>query len=99
MAFVALCSATQYTVPLVSQFSYATYSADPVSATYSSIGQITPVIHNFVPTPITYSAPFTTIVSPAVLEKTQYHSQDTLGQATYGHSEAFQTHNAVQVNL
>lgn len=29
-------------------------------------------------------------------EKSQYHSQDSLGQAAYGHSEALQTHNAVQ---
>lgn len=29
-------------------------------------------------------------------EKSQYHSQDSLGQAAYGHSEALQTHNAIQ---
>lgn len=29
-------------------------------------------------------------------EKTQYHSQNILGEATYGHSEPLQIHNAVQ---
>jgi hypothetical protein len=29
-------------------------------------------------------------------QKTQYHSQDELGRAAYGHSEALQTHNAYQ---
>lgn len=29
-------------------------------------------------------------------EKTQYHSQNILGEATYGHSEPLQTHNAIQ---
>nr|CAD7458173.1 unnamed protein product [Timema tahoe] len=28
--------------------------------------------------------------------RTQYHAQDELGQASYGHAEPFQTHNAVQ---
>lgn len=29
-------------------------------------------------------------------DKSQYHSQNSLGQAAYGHSEALQTHNAIQ---
>lgn len=28
--------------------------------------------------------------------KSQYHSQNELGEATYGHREAFQSHDAVQ---
>lgn len=37
------------------------------------------------------------IVGHVILnEKSQYHSQDSLGQAAYGHSEALQTHNAIQ---
>lgn len=37
------------------------------------------------------------IVGEAVLErKSQYHSQNVLGEATYGHREPFQTHDAVQ---
>lgn len=31
-----------------------------------------------------------------VVTKSQYHAQDSFGQAAYGHSEALQTHNAVQ---
>lgn len=29
-------------------------------------------------------------------EKSQYHSQNSLGEATYGHREPFQTHDAIQ---
>lgn len=29
-------------------------------------------------------------------EKSQYHSQNSLGEATYGHREPFQSHDAVQ---
>lgn len=37
------------------------------------------------------------IVGAAVLErKSQYHSQNELGEATYGHREPFQSHDAVQ---
>jgi len=39
--------------------------------------------------PLGYAAP--------VSLRTQYHAQDVLGQASYGHAEPFQTHNAVQV--
>ncbi|KAF6215667.1 hypothetical protein GE061_010423 [Apolygus lucorum] len=45
------------------------------------------------PAPIVAAAP--AVVAPAVT-KTQYHSQDELGQASYGHAEPLQTHNAVQ---
>lgn len=37
------------------------------------------------------------IVGEGVLErKSQYHSQNELGEATYGHREPFQSHDAVQ---
>lgn len=37
------------------------------------------------------------VVAEGVLaEKTQYHSQNELGQSAYGHSEPLQSHNAIQ---
>lgn len=37
------------------------------------------------------------IIGEGVLErKSQYHSQNALGEATYGHREPFQAHDAVQ---
>jgi hypothetical protein len=44
--------------------------------------------------PVAYAAP---AVAAPVSVKTQYHAQDELGQASYGHAEPFQTHNAIQV--
>jgi hypothetical protein len=44
--------------------------------------------------PVAYGAP---AVAAPVSVKTQYHAQDVLGQASYGHAEPFQTHNAIQV--
>ncbi|XP_034243678.1 cuticle protein 19.8-like [Thrips palmi] len=45
--------------------------------------------------PIAYSAPVA-VAPVAAAAKTQYHAQDELGQASYGHSEPSQTHHAVQ---
>lgn len=37
------------------------------------------------------------VVGQGILaQKSQYHSQNELGQAAYGHSEPLQTHNAIQ---
>jgi hypothetical protein len=54
--------------------------------------------------PVAYAAPAVAapaVAAPAVAApvsvKTQYHAQDVLGQASYGHAEPFQTHNAIQV--
>lgn len=41
-----------------------------------------------------YATPVVAPVAP--VEKTQYHSQDVFGQASYGHAEAYQSHNAFQ---
>ncbi|KAE8738399.1 Cuticle Protein CPR RR Unclassified 26 [Frankliniella occidentalis] len=50
--------------------------------------------------PLAYSAhavaaPVAVAAAP-LAHKSQYHAQDELGQASYGHSEPSQTHNAVQ---
>lgn len=40
-----------------------------------------------------------TIIEPVAalaVEKSQYHSQDSLGRAAYGHNEALQSHHAIQ---
>ena len=46
--------------------------------------------------PAAYAAP--AIAAPLSV-RTQYHAQDVLGQASYGHTEPFQTHNAIQVSI
>ncbi|BES88911.1 structural constituent of chitin-based cuticle [Nesidiocoris tenuis] len=52
------------------------------------------------PSVIAAPAPAIVAPAPAVVASapviTKYHSQDELGQASYGHSEPLQTHNAVQ---
>jgi hypothetical protein len=37
-------------------------------------------------------------IAAPVATQSKYHFQDSIGQASYGHAEPFQTHNAVQVS-
>lgn len=83
-------------------YSYGSHVAHAPLA-YSAYSGIAPIHAGVVPAhsiiaPTTYSHVIAPAVHSAVVgvEKTQYHAQDTLGQAAYGHSEAFQAHNAVQ---
>lgn len=53
-------------------------------------------VHHHEPAPIVE-----TIIEPVALtlsaaQKSQYHSQDSVGRAAYGHNEALQSHHAVQ---
>ncbi|KAF2885382.1 hypothetical protein ILUMI_20780, partial [Ignelater luminosus] len=52
--------------------------------------------HAALAAPVAYAAPVAAAIAAPVIEKTQYHAQDVLGQASYGHTEAFQHHHAVQ---
>nr|CAD7430566.1 unnamed protein product [Timema monikensis] len=67
----------------------APYGAGPLA--YS--GLASPVAYSGLAGHVAYAA-----AAPAVAVgvRTQYHAQDELGQASYGHAEPFQTHNAVQ---
>lgn len=65
--------------------SITTHLATPAVTTYTA-----PAL---APTAVVASAPI--VAAPAVV-KSQYHAQDELGQASYGHAEPFQQHNAVQ---
>lgn len=57
------------------------------------IGEPAPIVE----TVVEHEAPAVALLTPAIaLEKSQYHTQDSLGQAAYGHAEALQSHNAVQ---
>nr|CAD7450628.1 unnamed protein product [Timema bartmani] len=76
----------------------APYGASPLA--YSGLashvaysGLASPVAYSSLASPVAYAA-----AAPAVAVgvRTQYHAQDELGQASYGHAEPFQTHNAVQ---
>ncbi|KDR19385.1 cuticle protein 7-like [Zootermopsis nevadensis] len=46
--------------------------------------------------PVGYAAPVAYAAPATVSVRTQYHAQDVLGQASYGHAEPLQTHNAIQ---
>lgn len=87
-------------VPGAFGYSYSSHLTAPVVA-HSAV--VAPVARAAVIAPLAHSAvvaPYahTAVVAPVVstVEKTQYHAQDALGQAAYGHAEAFQAHNAVQ---
>lgn len=69
------------------------YAAPAVAA---PVAYATPVAYaaSAIAAPVAYAAP---AVATPVSVHTQYHAQDVLGQASYGHAEPFQTHNAIQV--
>ncbi|XP_039281332.1 cuticle protein 18.7 [Nilaparvata lugens] len=82
-AHPAAYSPLAYSAPVAAPTVYSAPVAAP--AVYSA-----PVAAPIVAAPAVYSAP---VAAPI---KSQYHSQDELGQASYGHAEPGQTHNAVQ---
>ena len=77
------------------------YVVSPHGFSYSSAS-----IHPYAYAPYTYAAyaatpyvaaaPSAVAVAP-VNVATSYHAQDVVGQASYGHADAFQAHHAVQV--
>ncbi|CAH0770838.1 unnamed protein product [Bemisia tabaci] len=82
-AYSAISPLTSYG-SYVAPYSYA-YSAPIISAPLAAPYAVPAA-------PIAPIAP----IAPVAAVKTQYHSQDELGQASYGHSEPFQAHSAVQ---
>ncbi|XP_075211708.1 uncharacterized protein LOC142318918 [Lycorma delicatula] len=84
--------------PYAAAYSPFAYAAAPaaVPAVYSApavvaAGVPAPALAYAAHAPVAPIAPF---VAAGV--KSQYHSQDELGQASYGHAEPGQTHNAIQ---
>ncbi|XP_063908240.1 cuticle protein 7-like [Zophobas morio] len=83
--------------------SYTTHAvAAPVATSYTTHTVAAPVAHavaapvaHAVAAPVAHAVAAPIVAAP-VVQKTQYHAQDELGQASYGHSEPFQAHNAVQ---
>lgn len=74
--------------PYALKSSYA-YSAPTVYAAAAPV--VTP---HLAVAPVVHSAPSAYVEASGL--KTQYHTQDGYGQASYGHSEPHQSHNAVQ---
>ncbi|XP_068894492.1 transcriptional regulatory protein AlgP-like [Tenebrio molitor] len=73
--------------------------AAPVARTVTTHAVAAPVTHavatHAVAAPVAHAVAAPIVAAP-VVQKTQYHAQDELGQASYGHSEPLQVHNAVQ---
>lgn len=98
--------------PLSHNYATVSQSYVPLSYSYAPYNSLlTPytlknALHPY-NVPHVYSAPIP-IVEPSVPVasgyhevspvKTQYHTQDAYGQASYGHSEAHQSHTATQVS-
>ncbi|KAJ8967418.1 hypothetical protein NQ314_002925, partial [Rhamnusium bicolor] len=84
---------------VVAPLAYSSSLVAPAGFGYSSYVASSPLVYSALAAPIahTVAASVGAAVAPVVgVDKTQYHAQDILGQASYGHSEAFQAHNAVQ---
>jgi hypothetical protein len=65
----------------------------PIAAPLASAPIAAPLAAAPVATPLA-AAP---IATPLAIQS-KYHIQDSIGQASYGHAEPFQTHNAIQVS-
>ncbi|XP_075211709.1 uncharacterized protein LOC142318920 [Lycorma delicatula] len=96
----ALGYAYSAVAPLAGYPYAAHYGAYPYAAAPAVYGApIAPAVYGapFAPAPaLGYAAPapYAPFVGAGI--KSQYHSQDEIGQASYGHAEPGQTHNAIQ---
>lgn len=106
LAYATPYAAAPYAAPYAASYA-APYAASygvlpaagvvPVAHTYSApavVAAPAPVVA--APAPYVAAAP-AVVTAPAVGVKSQYHAQNELGEASYGHAEPGQTHNAVQV--
>ncbi|XP_069692173.1 cuticle protein 21-like [Periplaneta americana] len=91
-----------YSAPAVAaHLGYAGYAGYAAPAVAAPVAYAAHVAAPAVAAPVAYAAPavaaHAVVAAPApVSVHTQYHAQDELGQASYGHAEPFQTHNAIQ---
>lgn len=93
----AYSAAAPWASPLGHPLAYSAAHWAGAPLAYSGYSAAAPLAYS-APAPLAYSAPVAVAAAPvATATKTQYHAQDELGQASYGHSEPTQTHHAVQV--
>jgi hypothetical protein len=71
----------------------APFAAAPFAAPLAAAPVAAPLAAAPIAAPVAAAA-----IAAPVATQSKYHFQDTLGQASYGHAEPFQTHNAVQVS-
>ena len=82
--FAAHLAAVPFGAPLVAAPFAAPLAAAPIAAPLAAAPIAAPLA----------AAP---IAAPLAIQS-KYHIQDSLGQASYGHAEPLQTHNAIQVS-
>jgi hypothetical protein len=74
--------------PIAASLAAATYAAPLAAATIAAPLAAAPIA-----APLAAAA----IATPLAVQS-KYHIQDSIGQASYGHAEPLQTHNAIQVS-
>jgi hypothetical protein len=75
-------------VPIATPLAAATIAA-PLAAA--------PIAASLAAAPIAAPLAAAAIATPLAVQS-KYHIQDSIGQASYGHAEPLQTHNAIQVS-
>jgi hypothetical protein len=83
--FAAPLAAAPFAAPLAAASIAAPFAAAPIAAPLTAASIAAPLA----------AAP---IAAPLVTQS-KYHIQDAIGQASYGHAEPLQTHNAIQVSI
>jgi hypothetical protein len=83
--------------PLAAAPIAAPLAAAPFAAPLAAASIAAPIAAPLAAAPIAAPVAAAAIAAP-VATQSKYHIQDTIGQASYGHAEPFQTHNAIQVS-
>jgi hypothetical protein len=81
---------------------YTSIVAAPIAAPLAAASIAAPLAAASIAAPLA-AAPIATPLAAAAIAtplavQSKYHIQDSIGQASYGHAEPLQTHNAIQVS-
>jgi hypothetical protein len=91
---ISSLAATSIAAPLAAVPYAAPLAAASIAAPLTAVPYAAPLAAASIAAPLA-AAP---IAAPLVTQS-KYHIQDAIGQASYGHAEPLQTHNAIQVSI
>jgi hypothetical protein len=86
-------AAASIAAPLAAAPIAAPLAAAPIAASLAAAPIAAPLAAAPIAAPLAAAA-----IAAPLATQSKYHIQDSLGQASYGHAEPLQTHNAIQVS-
>jgi hypothetical protein len=100
-SIAAPLGAAPIATPLTAASIAAPLAAAPIAAPLAAAPIATPLAAASIATPLaaaSIAAPLAAVpIATPLAAQSKYHIQDAIGQASYGHAEPLQTHNAIQV--